>query len=234
MSDLIRADERIYSARKSSSSRVCCPVMWPWSAPCHLSVSSLLAFSFYQQLLLPARRSVTPQLSANKSSDLLPAFSHPLSQPGSRFCLRLASLCLSSRHLLPHTHSPSSSFSHHKLPSNISLFSLAPQLGQHMLQQEDILSTTWNSRQSTAAPDWTPAQPSRVYIWGSFIRPKWVWVAMVSTMRAAHLKLFEGQPKMFWHSLFLSFRCSDFLPFGLNCANKETVKIEVCRVFFIS
>jgi len=49
-------------------------------------------FSFYQQLLLPVKLSITLQLSANKSSDLLPAFSHPLSQPGSCFGLCLSSL----------------------------------------------------------------------------------------------------------------------------------------------
>lgn len=48
---------------------------------------SCCCFSFYQQLLIPLKLSVTLQLSANKSSDLLPAFSHP--QP-----VRLALLAL--------------------------------------------------------------------------------------------------------------------------------------------
>lgn len=47
---------------------------------CRRRRRSVFFFSFSRQLLLPARPSVTPQLSANKSSDLLPAFSHPLSR----------------------------------------------------------------------------------------------------------------------------------------------------------
>ncbi len=78
--------------------RLCCSVMWPWSTACRLSVSLLLYFSFFQQLLRPAKLFVTLQLSANKSSGLRPAFSHTLSWPGSRFWLSLSSLsaCMSS------------------------------------------------------------------------------------------------------------------------------------------
>lgn len=92
MSELIRVG--IYSAHKSSPPLIRCPVVWPWSATCCLSMSLLLCFSFYQQLLLPAKHSVTLQLSANKSSELLPAFSHPLSWPQSCFW-HLFVLCLS-------------------------------------------------------------------------------------------------------------------------------------------
>lgn len=65
--------------------------MWPGSAACHRPALSLLCFSFYQQLLHRHSAAV-----ANESSDLLPAFSHPLSQPGSPFWLSLSSLSLSS------------------------------------------------------------------------------------------------------------------------------------------
>lgn len=64
--------------------------MWPWSAACHQQALSLLCFSFYQQLLRRHSAAV-----ANESSDLLPAFSHPLSQPGSPFWLSLSSLSVS-------------------------------------------------------------------------------------------------------------------------------------------
>lgn len=64
--------------------------MWPGSAACHQPPLSLLCFSFYQQLLRRHSAAV-----ANESSDLLPAFSHPLSQPGSPFWLSLSSLSLS-------------------------------------------------------------------------------------------------------------------------------------------
>lgn len=74
VSELIRVSGGILSAHKSSSSALHCPVAWPWSVACCLSASALLCFSSYQQLLLLARRSVTLQLSANKSSDLPPAF----------------------------------------------------------------------------------------------------------------------------------------------------------------
>lgn len=59
-------------------------LMWPGSAACHQPALSLLCFSFYQQLLRRHSAAV-----ANESSDLLPAFSHPLSQPGSPFWLSL-------------------------------------------------------------------------------------------------------------------------------------------------
>lgn len=62
-------------------------LMWPRSAACHQPAFSLLCFSFYQQLLRRHSAAV-----ANESSDLLPAFSHPLSQPGSPFWLSLSSL----------------------------------------------------------------------------------------------------------------------------------------------
>lgn len=65
-------------------------LMWPGSAACHQPPLSLLCFSFYQQLLRRHSAAV-----ANESSDLLPAFSHPLSQPGSPFWLSLSSISLS-------------------------------------------------------------------------------------------------------------------------------------------
>lgn len=65
-------------------------LMWPRSAACHQPALSVLGFSFYQQLL--GRHSAAV---ANESSDLLPAFSHPLSQPGSPFWLSLSSLSFS-------------------------------------------------------------------------------------------------------------------------------------------
>lgn len=52
---------------------VCCPAMWPWSAACCLPVSPPLCFSLYRQLCVPEKLSISVQLSANKSSDLLPA-----------------------------------------------------------------------------------------------------------------------------------------------------------------
>lgn len=91
-------------------------------------------FSFCQQLLLPARLSVTLQLSANKSSDVLPAFSHPLSRPDSRIWLLVSSLSIYLHVIFFHTlcFSPflpvsRSNFrpQHHKHPSNIPSLSLA-------------------------------------------------------------------------------------------------------------
>lgn len=74
-----------------------------------VSVVAALCFSFYQQLLLPATLSVTTQLSANKSSDLLPALSHPLSPAGLSILAPLSpplslslSVYLTSCHLRPH------------------------------------------------------------------------------------------------------------------------------------
>lgn len=69
---------------------------WPRSAPRHPPALPLLCFSCYQQLL--GRHSAAV---ANETSDLLPAFSHPLSRPGAppRLPLSLLSLCI--RNLRP-------------------------------------------------------------------------------------------------------------------------------------
>lgn len=153
-----------------------------------LSVGIVAALFFCQQLLLPEKLSLTLQLSANESSDLRPAFSHLLSHPDSFLVLCVLSFCLMfclSHIFLMFRFSlillflflpvSSSSFKPptSSLPSLTLLFASHPTPGvnqecqHHMLQQprswqedDNILSTTQNSRQSTAVQHWTPIHHS--------------------------------------------------------------------------
>lgn len=144
-------------------------------------MSSPLCFSFYQQLLLPAKLSVTPQLSANKSSDLLPAFSHPLSRPGSHCWLRLSFPASIYLHVIflhtPLPPCPSFQLLFHNITNTLQTslsLSPSPRRGYPVRSAAHAATAalmtrrrrrrTRNSRQSTAAPHWTPIHLSGAHM----------------------------------------------------------------------